>query len=52
MNYKIEILDDCNVIYVRNKGKYGSNKNYEMMKNFKEWIKKIVIGDMLKLTEY
>ena len=39
MNYKIEILDDCNVIYVRNKGKYGSNKNYEMMKNFKEWIK-------------
>ena len=40
MNYKIEVLDDCNVIYVRNKGKYGSNKNYEMMKNFKEWIKR------------
>lgn len=52
MNYKIEILDDCNVIYVRNKGKYGSNKNYEMMKNFKEWIKENCYWDMLKLTEY
>ena len=39
MDNKIEVLDDCNVIYVRNKGKYGSNRNYEMMKNFKEWIK-------------
>ena len=38
MNYKIEVLADCNVIFVRNQGKYGSNKNYEM-RRFKEWIK-------------
>ena len=39
MNYKIEVLADCNVIFVRNQGKYGSNKNYEMLRRFKEWIK-------------
>ena len=39
MNYKIEVLADCNVIFVRNQGKYGSNKNYEMQRRFKEWIK-------------
>lgn len=51
MNYKIEVLADCNVIFVRNQGKYGSNKNYEMLRRFKEWIKEMVIGDMLKQME-
>ncbi len=38
MKCKIAVLDDYNVSFVRNKGKYGSNKNYEMMRKFKEWI--------------
>ena len=51
MNYKIEVLADCNVIFVRNQGKYGSNKNYEICEDLKSGLKKMVIGDMLKQME-
>ncbi len=29
MDYKIEVLKDCNVVFVRNKGEYGTEKNYK-----------------------
>ncbi|MCJ1657081.1 GyrI-like domain-containing protein [Staphylococcus sp. NRL 16/872] len=39
MNYEIEKLNDSEVIYMRNIGDYGSNQNYKMMKDFKNWIR-------------
>lgn len=38
MNYKIEILDNYKMVYVRNVGEYGSSVNFQMMKNFKKWV--------------
>ena len=49
MNYKIEVLADCNVIFVRNQGKYGSNM--KCCEDLKSGLKKMVIGDMLKQME-
>lgn len=38
MDYKIEILDNHRIVYVRNIGEYGSFESFQMMKNFKKWI--------------
>ncbi|GMA46619.1 hypothetical protein TMUPMC115_1058 [Tetragenococcus muriaticus PMC-11-5] len=38
MNYKIEILVNHKIVYVRNTGEYGSPENFQMMKDFKKWI--------------
>lgn len=39
MNYLIENLPERKIVFMRNVGPYGNNGNFEMMKEFKRWIK-------------
>ncbi|MEH7731346.1 GyrI-like domain-containing protein [Bacillus safensis] len=48
MNYKIEMLTNMKMVYMRNIGSYGSKENFEMMKRFKKWIKQHHLNDELK----
>ncbi|GLF90843.1 transcriptional regulator [Bacillus safensis] len=48
MNYKIEMLKNMKMVYMRNIGPYGSEKNVEMMKTFKKWINQHHLNDELK----
>ncbi|MER3125779.1 GyrI-like domain-containing protein [Bacillus pumilus] len=38
MHYKIEMLTNMKMVYMRNIGPYGSKQNIEMMKRFKKWV--------------
>ncbi|MCA0118445.1 MULTISPECIES: AraC family transcriptional regulator [Bacillus] len=48
MNYKIEIVSNMSMVYMRNIGPYGSKENVEMMKRFKQWINQHQLNDELK----
>ncbi|MFB8734142.1 GyrI-like domain-containing protein [Bacillus sp. SL00103] len=48
MNYKIEIVSNMKMVYMRNKGPYGSKENVEMMKRFNQWINQHQLNDELK----
>ncbi|MGM0970814.1 MAG: AraC family transcriptional regulator [Bacillota bacterium] len=48
MNYKIEIVSNMKMVYMRNIGPYGSKENVEMMKRFKKWINQHQLNDELK----
>ncbi|MBY0186454.1 GyrI-like domain-containing protein [Bacillus aerophilus] len=48
MNYKIELLTNMKMVYMRNIGPYGSKENVEMMKKFKKWINEHQFNDELK----
>jgi DNA gyrase inhibitor GyrI len=48
MNYKIEIVSNMKMVYMRNIGPYGSKENVEMMKRFKQWIYQHQLNDELK----
>lgn len=48
MNYKIEIVSNMKMVYMRNIGPYGSKENVEMMKRFKQWIIQHQLNDELK----
>ncbi len=48
MNYKIEMLTNMKMVYMRNIGPYGSKENVEMMKRFKQWINQHQLNDELK----
>ncbi|MFS0560897.1 GyrI-like domain-containing protein [Terribacillus sp. 179-K 1B1 HS] len=39
MIIKIEDIPKCKVVYLRTVGPYGSQKNCQMMRDFKQWIK-------------
>jgi len=40
MNYKLETLEQSPTVYMRNVGAYGSQENFKMMVDFKNWIDK------------
>ncbi|KIL16830.1 GyrI-like domain-containing protein [Bacillus pumilus] len=48
MNYKIEMLTNMKMVFMRNIGPYGSKENVEMMKRFKQWINQHQLNDELK----
>ncbi|KMY20047.1 DNA gyrase inhibitor [Bacillus pumilus] len=48
MNYKIEMLTNMKMVFMRNIGPYGSKENVEMMKRFKKWINQHQLNDELK----
>ncbi|MGQ7867390.1 GyrI-like domain-containing protein [Bacillus sp. FSL M8-0277] len=48
MNYKIEMLTNMKMVFMRNIGPYGSKENVEMMKRFKKWINQHQLIDELK----
>ncbi|APT46862.1 GyrI-like domain-containing protein [Bacillus safensis] len=50
MNYKIEMLKNMKMVFMRNIGPYGSKKNLDMMKSFKKWIAQHHLND--ELEEY
>ncbi|WP_366597324.1 GyrI-like domain-containing protein [Bacillus pumilus] len=49
MNYKIEMLTNMKMVFMRNIGPYGSKENVEMMKRFKKWINQHQLNDELKV---
>ncbi|AMM96923.1 GyrI-like domain-containing protein [Bacillus pumilus] len=48
MNYKIEMLTNMKMVYMRNIGPYGSKETVEMMKRFKKWVNQHQLIDELK----
>lgn len=39
MDFKIEELEECYVVYMRYTGNHGNEETFEMMRRFKKWIK-------------
>lgn len=38
MEFNIENIESCHIVYVQNVGAYGSAENFQLMENFKKWI--------------